>query len=137
MTKAEVRALTKEEAGQIYERFYWQPCGGPRLAPGIDAVVFDWAVHSGPSRAIRALQKVLSLDIDGAPGPALSRAVQKADPVQTIHSLCRERRMFLGRLKGFAVFGRGWSRRVDALEKMAIARAHNATRTKAASSLVK
>jgi lysozyme family protein len=136
VTKAEVRALTREEAGQIYRRFYWEPCGAPRLPPGVDAVVFDWAVHSGPSRAVRALQKVLALSIDGAPGPALSRAVQKVDPVHTIHALCRERRMFLARLKGFAVFGRGWSRRVDALEKMALARARAATRVNAASQSV-
>jgi lysozyme family protein len=42
----------------------------------------------------------------------------------------------LARLKGFAVFGRGWSRRVDALEKMALARARAATRVNAASQSV-
>lgn len=111
VTKADVRSLAHEEAAQIYRHFYWGPCGGHRLSPGVDVVVFDWAVHSGPSRAVRALQKVLALTPDGASAPA-----------QTIRALCHERRKFLARLKGFSVFGRGWIRRVDALEKMALAR---------------
>ncbi|MBX9759658.1 MAG: hypothetical protein K2Y29_12865 [Beijerinckiaceae bacterium] len=126
VTKAHVRALTREEAAQIYRRLYWEPAGGDHLTSGVDAVVFDWAVHSGPRRAVRALQKVLALNADGAPGPALARALVYADPAQTVASLCRERRMFLARLKGFPVFGRGWSRRVDALEKMALVLARNA-----------
>ncbi len=120
VTKADVRALSRDEAAQIYRRYYWEPCGGPRLPPGVDVLVFDWAVHSGPSRAVRALQKVLGLTTDGVAGPALREAIQKADVTLTIRALCSERRKFLARLKGFAVFGRGWSRRVDALEKTAL-----------------
>ncbi|MDP2357153.1 MAG: glycosyl hydrolase 108 family protein [Beijerinckiaceae bacterium] len=123
VTKADVRALSRDEAAQIYNRYYWEPCGGPRLPAGVDALVFDWAVHSGPSRAIRALQKVLGVTIDGSAGPALQQAIQKADVTRTIRDLCSERRKFLARLKGFAVFGRGWSRRVDALEKTALSMA--------------
>lgn len=128
VSKAQVKALTRAEAAQIYRRFYWDPAGGNHLPPGVDAVVFDWAVHSGPRRAVRALQKVLALGVDGVPGPALARALVYADPAQIIVSLCRERRMFLARLKGFSVFGRGWSRRVDALEKTALALARAASR---------
>lgn len=128
VTKAQVKALTREEAARIYRRFYWEPAGGDHLPPGVDAVVFDWAVHSGPRRSLRALQKVLALNADGAPGPALARALVYADAAQTIASLCRERRAFLARLKGFRVFGRGWSRRVDALEKTALAMARGAPR---------
>lgn len=122
VTKAQVKALSRAEAAQIYRRLYWEPSGGDHLPPGVDMVVFDWGVHSGPRRAVRALQKVLAITADGLPGPALSRALRYADSAQIILCLCRERRKFLARLKGFAVFGRGWSRRVDALEKAALAR---------------
>ena len=94
------------------------------LPAGIDALVFDWAVHSGPSRAVRALQKVLGLTSNGVPGAALQQAMKDADIVRTIQAVCKERRQFLSRLKGFAVFGRGWSRRVDVLEKTALSMAH-------------
>lgn len=122
VTKAQVKALSRAEAAQIYRRFFWEPAGGDHLPPGVDMVVFDWGVHSGPRRAVRALQKVLAITADGLPGPALARALRYADATQVILSLCRERRKFLARLKGFAVFGRGWGRRVDALEKAALSR---------------
>ncbi|MFN3888968.1 MAG: glycoside hydrolase family 108 protein [Beijerinckiaceae bacterium] len=121
VTKAEVKALTRDEAAGIYRHFYWEPCNGPILPPGVDAVVFDWAVHSGPARAVGALQKALGLEADQARAAALAMALRKADPARTIRALCSERRKFLARLKGFSVFGRGWSRRVDALETFALA----------------
>jgi lysozyme family protein len=127
VTKADVRALSRDEAAQIYRRYYWEPCGGPFLPAGIDALVFDWAVHSGPSRAVRALQKVLGLKADGVAGHQLQLAVQTVDVARTINAVCSERRKFLSRLKGFSVFGRGWSRRVDALEKTALSMARSAS----------
>ncbi len=128
VTKADVRALSRDEAAQIYRRHYWEPSGGPHLPAGIDALVFDWAVHSGPTRAVRALQKVLGIKVDGVAGHQLQLAIEKADVRQTIRALCSERRKFLSRLKGFAVFGRGWSRRVDALEKTALSMARSGSR---------
>jgi lysozyme family protein len=83
--------------------------------------------------AVRALQKVLGLKADGIAGPSLSRALETVDRIAMIRALCNERRKFLARLKGFAVFGRGWSRRVDALEKMALAAARSAARSAAQS----
>jgi lysozyme family protein len=129
VSKADVKALTRDEAANVYRRFFWEPCGGPFLPIGVDAVVFDWAVHSGPARVVRALQKVLGLKADGIAGPSLSRALETVDRIATIRALCNERRKFLARLKGFAVFSRGWSRRVDALEKMALAAARSAARS--------
>ena len=128
VTKAEVKALSRAEAAEIYRRYFWNPCGGPSLPAGVDAVIFDWAVHSGPSRAVRALHKVLKIEQAATPGPALRSALHKAEPVTTIRLLCAERRRFLSRLKGFAVFGRGWSRRVDALEKTALSLARAASK---------
>jgi lysozyme family protein len=121
VSKSDVKALSRAEAAEIYRRYFWEPCGGPILPAGVNAVVFDWAVHSGPSRAVRALHKVLKIEQAATPGPRLRQALSKAEPKAVISLLCAERRRFLSRLKGFAVFGRGWSRRVDALEKTALA----------------
>lgn len=125
VSKADVRALSHDEAAQIYRRHYWEPSGASLLPAGVDVLVFDWAVHSGPSRAVRALQKVLGLRADGLAGHQLQLAIQEADIAQTIRGLCSERRKFLSRLKGFAVFGRGWSRRIDAVEKTALSMARS------------
>ncbi len=121
VSKSDVKALSRAEAAEIYRRNFWEPCGGPNLPAGVDAVVFDWAVHSGPSRAVRALHKVLKIEQASTPGLRLRQSLSKAEPTAVISLLCGERRRFLSRLKGFSVFGRGWSRRVDALEKTALA----------------
>lgn len=128
VTKAEVRALTHAEAAQIYRRYFWEPSGARMFPAGIDALVFDWAVHSGPSRAVRGLQKVLGLKTDSVPGVAIQQALERTEIIGAIRNLCNERRKFLSRLKGFAVFGRGWSRRVDALEKTALEMARSVPR---------
>lgn len=125
VSKADVKALTRDEAGEIYRRFYWRPVDGGLLPPGVDAVVFDWAVHSGPARALQALRKALGVTRSGA---SLAKALENADAVALVRALCADRRRFLARLKGSVVFGRGWSRRVDALEAMALPLARSAPR---------
>lgn len=125
VSKADVKALTRADAAEIYRRFYWRPVDGGLLPPGVDAVVFDWAVHSGPARALEALRKALGVTRSGA---SLAKALENADAVALVRALCADRRRFLARLKGSVVFGRGWSRRVDALEAMALSLATSAPR---------
>lgn len=106
VSKAEVRALTRREAAAIYRSRYWDAVGGEALPAGVDLAVFDYAVNSGPDRALRALGSVM-----------------ETDPATTIRALCAERRGFLGRLRLFALFGRGWLKRVAAVEQAALAMA--------------
>ena len=128
VTKAAVRALKHEEAAAIYRRFYWSAVAGDTLPAGLDACVFDHAVHAGPARAIRALQKALGVRVDGRVGPATRAALVYADPTRTLLAVCRSRRASLARLRTFPVFGRGWNARLAALEKTAITMARGADR---------
>lgn len=121
VTKAAVRALEREEAAAIYRRFYWNAVSGDALPSGVDASVFDHAVHAGPSRAIRTLQKALGVRADGRIGPVTRAALVYADPVRTLLAVSRNRRASLARLRTFPVFGRGWNARLAALEKTALA----------------
>lgn len=108
--------LTDEEHDAIYLAQYWRPIMGDDLPAGIDASVFDMAVHSGVSRAVKTLQQVLGVAADGIMGQITLAAVLraagsgKAAPVIVDYN---DRRMaFLRRLKTFKTFGRGWTRRV-------------------------
>jgi len=74
--------------------------------------VFDYGVNSGVARAAKALQRLVSVEADGAIGPATLAAVARRDPVALIAALCDERLAFLKSLKTWAAFGNGWSRRV-------------------------
>src|SRR6267154_1528974 len=48
----------------IYHDEYWKPhCSS--LVSGLDLVYFDFAVNAGPRQAIKTLQKVLMVVVDG------------------------------------------------------------------------
>jgi len=126
-TVADVRRLSKAEAAEIYRRFYWEAVRADELPPGLQLALFDLAVHSGPKRAVTLLQKVLDVEADGRLGPVTMAAVRAADPAETIRRLTRERLGFLSRLSTWPVFGRGWRRRVLAVERDAIRLASSST----------
>lgn len=125
LPKAEVRGLQRPEAARIYRALYWQRCRADDLPSGLDLALFDFAVNSGPDRAIRQLQRLLGVVADGRIGPITLAAIAKhnAGPAlaSLIAGLCDARLGFLSRLKGFATFGKGWTRRVAAIRSAALA----------------
>jgi len=56
VTVAEVKSMTKDEAGEIYRWRYWSPPLCEALPEGVDYMVFDLAVNSGVSRAVKFLR---------------------------------------------------------------------------------
>lgn len=121
VSKAQVKALTKDEAAKIYERYYWRPIRGDELPVGVDLVTFDFAVNSGVSRGAIALQRSANVADDGKIGPVTLKAVNDLSASVLIDRVCAERLAFLTRLKTWRVFGKGWKRRVDACETAAAA----------------
>ncbi|MBM6592365.1 glycoside hydrolase family 108 protein [Microvirga pudoricolor] len=121
VTVDEVRALTAPEAGAIYRRLYWDAVRADGLPAGIDLALFDFAVHSGPARSVRALQRLLGVRPDGRVGRETLLAAAAADPEEVIRGLTRKRLGFLQRLGPWRLFGRGWKRRVLAVERAALA----------------
>jgi lysozyme family protein len=118
-----VRDMSEEEAREIYLARYWNPIRGDDLPPGVDLAVFDFAVNSGVGRAARALQTALGVTVDGAIGRQTIDAARRADAADLVATICRERLAFLRRLGTWDTFGRGWQRRVRAVEEAAIDRA--------------
>jgi lysozyme family protein len=123
LPKSEVRALTRSEASAIYEAQYWRACRAEQLPPGVDLAVFDYAVNSGPSRAVKALQSGLRVPADGIVGPVTLGAVGRAQPSVVINALCEQRLGFLGKLGTFVTFGKGWTSRVTSIRAAALAMA--------------
>ncbi len=119
-TKADLRALTTEQAVVVYKRQYWDAVMGDSLPSGVDYAVADFAVNSGPSRAAKYLQSIVGVAQDGRIGPATLAAVNKADPVKVINQLCDDRLAFMKRLKIWATFKNGWSRRVADVRKVSL-----------------
>jgi lysozyme family protein len=123
VTVSDVRALTRAEAGTIYRRSYWDAVRGDDLPAGLDLAVFDYAVNSGPSRAVRSLQAVLGTVQDGRIGPKTIAAAAARNTAETVRALTRERLRFLRALSTWPVFGRGWTSRTTRVEAAALAAA--------------
>lgn len=120
VTMAELKALTKAEALEIYRANYWNPVQGDSLPMGVDLAVWDYAVNSGPGRAAKALQNIIGVPADGGIGPATLAAVAKYDPASLVRSLCSQRLAFLKGLDDWPVFKNGWSKRVANVQAQAL-----------------
>ncbi len=111
-TKDELRAISDEHLTSIYKARFWDAVRADDLPAGLDYVVFDMAVNSGPSRAARVLQSAIGVTPDGAIGPKTLAAVAAHDPAALIAAFQRNRQHFLEALPAFDAFGKGWTRRV-------------------------
>jgi lysozyme family protein len=123
LPKAEVRNLERAEVRDIYRSVFWQPAHAEEMPAGLDLALFDFAVNSGPSRAIKALQSILGVKVDGIYGPLTRDAAKTRTPADLITALCDSRIGFLQRLATFAVFGKGWTRRLTTIRIAALAMA--------------
>ncbi|WEJ57570.1 glycoside hydrolase family 108 protein [Devosia sp. FJ2-5-3] len=121
LPKSAVENLTREEAARIYRARYWNPCRADHMPAGLDLALFDFAVNSGPDRAIRTLQAGIGVAADGVVGPVTLAAAEKARPNEAINDLCDRRMRFLQGLSTFPTFGRGWTSRVSTIRKTALA----------------
>lgn len=129
----DVYDMDDSERDEIYLTEYWQPIRGDELPAGIDYVVFDGAVNSGVSRSVKWLQRALgTIAVDGFLGDVtLVATKQYPDQLGLIATCCAARMDFLQHLTTFKLFGRGWTRRVNDVEKTATAWASGATSTAA------
>lgn len=119
-TVADLKALTREQAGVVFRRQFWDEVMGSSLPDGVDHAVFDYAINSGPSRAAKYLQGVAGVKQDGKIGPATLKAVAAMDPATVINTLCDRRQAFLEELSTFSTFGKGWTRRVKEVRALAL-----------------
>lgn len=116
-----VRNITRTEAADIYRARYWDTVKGDQLPAGLDYVVFDGAVNSGPGRSVKWLQQALMQTMDGAIGPVTLAAASKADVSKTIADIKTIRMAFLRSHDDWDAFGRGWTNRVDSVTSDALA----------------
>lgn len=115
-----VKQLTESELQAIYRRYYWNVIRGDELPAGVDLVVFDYAVNSGPSRAAKHLQEILGVSQDGVIGSATLNAVFSAYPDTIVNRLCDRRQKFVRGLSIYSTFGKGWENRIRDIRKVAL-----------------
>jgi lysozyme family protein len=116
----EFRLLTKADVSDFYHSLFWKPVRGDELPAGVDYVVFDCAVNSGPARAIKILQSTLGVRVDGVIGQQTLDVVNLQPSEGVIRDYTTARLEFLKDLNSFDTFGAGWTRRVNEVMEEAL-----------------
>lgn len=107
-----IRALTVDDAKQIYYRDFWSKVGGDKLYDGVAFQVFDFAVNSGIQTAIRYYQRALDVADDGVFGPrsvAAAKTMSESDQILRLNAF---RLDFMRKLTTWPDYGRGWAGRI-------------------------
>lgn len=105
------------------DAIYWENYGAKvrfnELPPGVDLVVLDGGINSGPSQSIKWLQRALGITADGVLGLVTMEAtLEYPDHDDLITKILDQRERFLRALKTFYHFGKGWMSRVNQLRKI-------------------
>jgi lysozyme family protein len=128
VTKDDIKNLTVADITPFYRKRYWDACRCDWLDSGLDYVVFDIAVNSGPRRAGIFLQNAVGAVADGRIGPATLSAVEHStlSTKELIDVICNRRQKFWESTVDkegkplYPVFGRGWTRRGEEVRKKAL-----------------
>jgi lysozyme family protein len=128
VTTDDLRDIHDSEVEEIYKKNYWDKVCADDLPHGLDIALFDFAVNSGPARAVKELQKIFwECKTDGIMGPNTLKCVKTSmdhkqywsDPNSTLALLTKNRQKFLRTLKHYDHFGRGWEKRCEETKKAA------------------
>lgn len=118
----ELRSLKFENIAPFYYDGYWEPSGCDGLPAGVDGLVFDIAVNSGPYRAGVILQDAcnglsrIALQKDGKVGRKTQTAVSAIarnlnGDKALIDRIAYRRLTFYSQLRNWATFRGGWRQR--------------------------
>lgn len=109
VTEKEMKALTPAVVAPMYRQKYWDKVSN--LPAHLTYCAFDFAVNSGPGRAIKILQECAGLVADGIIGPKTKSITVSVD------QYCDARLSYLKSLPHWPTFGKGWERRVEDVRK--------------------
>jgi lysozyme family protein len=109
----DITNLTEERAKEIYKKDYWNKVKGDTLPAQLRYAVFDAAVNSGVTQAIKWLQASVAVVEDGKLGTETMKAVKACVPYQTAATFCGYRIRFITKIPTFPTFGKGLCRRVS------------------------
>lgn len=116
LTATPVEKINPFQVANIYRESYWTPCACNDLPAGLDLAVFDAAVQHGPEQAIKLLQRVLRVDVDGDIGPLTIAAAKGAHPaiLSAELLLSRVKRIYT-KHERWDEYGKGWTIRLARL----------------------
>ena len=113
----DIHELTRVEAKTIYAADYVTPVRGQDISYGpLRLAAIDYAIHSGPRTAVKAIQEIVGVATDGIMGPITWGAITKHDQRGLFVRLMAQRLTFLTRLVSRDAtqvsFVYGWGKRL-------------------------
>jgi lysozyme family protein len=103
--------MTMSYAKTIYAQAYWLSAFDTLSYP-VAFQLFDAAVNSGLSQAVRWLQRALGVSDDGIFGSITLAAAQAMDPLKLLLLFNANRLNFMTQLSTWPTFSKGWARRI-------------------------
>lgn len=110
----DIKNMTRERAGELYRRDYYDKCNCGSLPFPVALMLFDAAVNQGPARAARMLQEAVKVHVDGVIGQETVEAVNRLGIKETLAAFAGKRAFQYGLHPQFVAYGFGWLRRLAA-----------------------
>lgn len=115
----DMRNLPLQTAKDIAKKEYWDPCWCDKFDPQLAFQVFDCAYNHGIENAMNFLQEAVGAEIDGKMGPKTLALTLALPWWKVAFRVLGIRQEFFCGLQSWSTFGKGWSRRVAANNKIA------------------
>jgi lysozyme family protein len=116
-----IKALTIEDAKDIYFAEYWVRFNCEQYAKPVGEVYFDCCVNTGAKQSNKFLQRAVGTEPDGVIGPKTFAAIYKADAYTLALKVIDQRQTFYENLAAnkppLKKFLKGWTNRNDSLRK--------------------
>lgn len=108
----DIKNLTLDQAKAIYLKDFWNRLKCDEMPDIVRYPLFDAAVNSGVSQAVKWLQEAVNSKPDGIIGPNTLLAVKFQDSQVVTRKMIGKRLTFMTRLNTWPTFGRGWAARI-------------------------
>jgi uncharacterized protein (TIGR02594 family) len=110
---SELKRIPDDVVKTIYRQHYFNPAACPVFTAPLALMHFDAAVNHGVGNAIRMLQSIAAVTVDGEIGPETLAAIGTRSLSDLLDDYAETRRSRYRALPHFWRFGRGWLKRVD------------------------
>ena len=114
-TATRLRNIPFMQWQEILKTMYWDKMKADQItSQGIANICVDWLWASGTGK-IKNIQRIVGVTADGIVGPKTLAAINNADSKKLFAELYNARAKFYKGLSTFWKYGKGWMRRLDAI----------------------
>jgi lysozyme family protein len=108
----DIKNLSLDQAKEIYKKDWWSKLKLDLLPSEISYDLFDTAINSGISNAVKILQKTVGTKEDGVIGNNTISLVQAQNKDKLSARFNAHRLLFMTDISTWSIYGKGWARRV-------------------------